>query len=89
MIERRQRTDGGGRAYVAYRVRVAGVDRTLPRGTTRKQAEQWETKVKQLAQTGQLDQLEAGGETLAEFVAEWWETYATTTSRTRPSSTTG
>lgn len=78
MIERRQRQDRGGRGYTVYRVRAGDVDRTLPRGTTRRQAEQWETKVKQLAQTGQLDQLEAGGETLAEFVTDWWDDYATT-----------
>ena len=78
MIERRQRRDRGGRSYLVYRVRVGDVDRTLPRGTTRKQAEQWETKVKQLAQTGQLEQLDAGGDTLAEFVADWWTNYATT-----------
>lgn len=76
MIEVRERKDRKGRKYKVYRVRAAGIDRTLPRGTTRKQAEQWETKVKQLAATGQLDQLDAGSETLAEFVDEWWEKYA-------------
>lgn len=76
MIEKRERTDREGRSYTVYRVRAAGVDRTLPRGTTRKQAQQWETTVKQAAQTGELDQLDAGMETLADFVAEWWTTYA-------------
>lgn len=76
MIESRKRRDRKGKTYTVYRVRAAGVDRTLPRGTTRKQAEQWETKVKQLAATGQLDDLDAGAETLEEFVAEWWASYA-------------
>lgn len=78
MIETRRRHDRQGRAYTVYRVRAFGVNKTLPRGTTRKQAERYETRVKQAAQTGTLDQLHEGSETVAEFAERWWSDYAAT-----------
>ncbi len=81
MIEKRSRRDRDGRAYKVWRVRWrddSGVERsrTLPRGSTKEDAEAFERRVMTLKRTGQLHDLDAGRETLGAFVEEWWEVYA-------------
>ncbi len=81
MIEKRQRRGRDGRTYSVYRVRWhdgngAERNKTLPRGSTRRDAEAFERRVYMLKRTGELDVLDRGRETLAEFVDEWWELYA-------------
>ena len=81
MIERRQRRGRDGRPYSVYRVRwhdAGGAERnkTLPRGSTLRDAEAFERRVYMLKRTGELDVLDRGRETLAEFAEEWWELYA-------------
>jgi integrase len=81
VIEKRQRRGRDGRSYSVYRVRwhdASGAERnkTLPRGSTRRDAEAFERRVYMLKRTGELDVLDRGRETLAEFVEEWWELYA-------------
>ena len=81
MIEKRQRRGRDGRRYTVYRVRwhdAHGAERnkTLPRGSTRRDAEAFERRVYMLKRIGELDVLDRGRETLAEFAEEWWELYA-------------
>ncbi len=81
MIQKRQRRDRSGKAYSVWRVRfedAAGRERskTLPRGTTKREAEAFESRVKLLKATGELAVLDRGRETLADFVVDWWELYA-------------
>lgn len=81
MIERRQRRGRDGRTYSVYRVRWHDADgaernKTLPRGSTRRDAESFERRVYMLKRIGDLDVLDRGRETLAEFAEEWWELYA-------------
>ena len=81
MIEKRQRRARDGRVYSVYRVRWHDADgaernKTLPRGSTRRDAETFERRVYTLKRTGELDVLDRGRETLAEFAEEWWELYA-------------
>src|SRR5829696_9150152 len=80
MIQKRQRRDRSGKAYHVYKVRweVAGHERskTLPRGTTKQEAEDFERRVMTLKRTGELPSLDRGRETLADFAGEWWELYA-------------
>ena len=81
MIEKRQRRSRDGRVYSVYRVRWHEADgaernKTLPRGSSRRDAEAFERRVYTLKRTGELDVLDRGRETLAEFAEEWWELYA-------------
>ena len=81
MIQKRTRRGRDGKAYYVFRVRWrddAGEHRskTLPRGTTRKQAEDFERQVMTLKRTGRLDDLDRGRQLLADFAEEWWDVYA-------------
>ena len=81
VIEKRQRRGRDGRTYTVYRVRwhdAGGGERnkTLPRGSTLRDAEAFERRVFTLKRIGELDVLDRGRETLAEFAEEWWELYA-------------
>jgi integrase len=81
VIEKRQRRGRDGRTYTVYRVRWHDADgaernKTLPRGSTRRDAEAFERRVFTLKRVGELDVLDRGRETLAEFAEEWWELYA-------------
>lgn len=80
-IEKRRRRDRQGRRYHLYRVRyrdAEGTQRsmTLPRGTSYEDAVAMDARLKLLKRTGELQQLDRGRETLADFVEEWWELYA-------------
>lgn len=81
MIEKRHRRDRKGRAYTVYRVRWKddqGRERskTLPRGTKKEEAEDFERRVMTMKRVGTLTQIERGRQPLGGFVREWWETYA-------------
>lgn len=81
MIEKRTRRRRDGKPHYVFRVRwrdSAGQHRskTLPRGTTRQQAEDFERRVMTLKRIGKLDDLERGRQVLADFAEEWWELYA-------------
>jgi hypothetical protein len=81
VIEKRQRRDRKGRAYTVYRVRWkddAGREhsKTLPRGTKKDDAEDFERRVMTMKRAGALAQLDRGRQPLTEFVPEWWEMYA-------------
>jgi hypothetical protein len=78
VIEKRQRRGRDGRTYTVYRVRWHDADgaernKTLPRGSTRRDAEAFERRVFTLKRVGELDVLDRGRETLAEFAEEWWD----------------
>lgn len=78
MIEKRDRRPRSGRAYVVYRVRwhdADGVERNKTFRTER-DAIAFEAKVVLAKRTGDLGQLDAGKETLADFAERWWELYA-------------
>ena len=81
MIQKRRRRARDGKTYYVFRVRwrdSAGEHRskTLPRGTTRQQAEDFERQVMTLKRIGRLDDLDRGRQLLADFAEEWWEVYA-------------
>jgi integrase len=81
VIEKRQRRGRDGRTYWVYRVRWHDADgaernKTLPRGSTRRDAEDFERRVYTLKRIGELNVLDRGRETLADFAEEWWELYA-------------
>jgi len=81
VIQKRTRRGRDGKAYHVFRVRwrdSAGEHRskTLPRGTTRQQAEDFERRVVTLKRIGRLDDLDRGRQLLADFAEEWWEVYA-------------
>jgi integrase len=81
MIEKRERRGRDGKTYTVYRVRWRddrgrGRSRTLPRGTKRKQAEDFERRVITLKRGGNLDELDLGREPLVDFVEHWWHVYA-------------
>jgi integrase len=78
MIEKRQRQRRDGSTYAVWRVRwydTTGAERsrTFDRAGD---ARAFEAKVRTLKRTDDLDELDAGKETLADFAAEWWEQYA-------------
>lgn len=78
MIEPRERRRRDGTPYLVYRVRFwdadgQGRNRTFD---TLADAETFEAKLKLMKRAGELHKLDAGRETLASFVDEWWETYA-------------
>jgi hypothetical protein len=67
VIEKRQRRGRNGRVYSVYRVRWHDADgaegnKTLPRGSTRRDAEAFERRVYTLKRTGELDVLDRGRE---------------------------
>ena len=78
MIEKRERTRRDGTRYSVWRVRwrdERGAERskTFDRAATRARTRR---KLRTLKRTGALADLDAGSETLAEFVEEWWRVYA-------------
>jgi integrase len=78
MVEKRERRRRDGTTYAVWRVRwrdERGVERsrTFDRATD---ARAYEAKVRTLKRKGALDDIDAGTETLAEFVEEWWLVYA-------------
>ena len=72
-IERVERKDGG----VVWRVRwrQAGQNRSKVLGRKR-DAEAFDAELRRRKRTGEIAQLDAGKETLAEFGEEWWRLYA-------------
>ena len=78
MIERRERRRRDGTVYAVWRARwrdETGAERskTFDRAAD---ARAWEAKVRMMKRGGALAELDAGTETLAEFVEEWWLVYA-------------
>src|SRR4051794_11277665 len=78
MIERRERRRRDGTVYAVWRARwrdETGAERskTFDRAAD---ARAWEGKVRMMKRGGALAELDAGTETLAEFVEEWWLVYA-------------
>ncbi len=78
-IERRTRRRKNGESYVVWRVRwtnEAGVKRCSTFDTER-DAKDFEARLRLLRRSNDLASLDAGRETLAEFVQQWWELEAT------------
>src|SRR3954466_4065153 len=78
MVERRERRRRDGTVYCVWRARwrdEQGVERskTFDRAAD---ARVWEAKIRTMKRSGALAELDAGTETLAEFVEEWWLVYA-------------
>ncbi|MGB2694956.1 MAG: site-specific integrase [Dehalococcoidia bacterium] len=78
MIERRKRTRRTGGTYSVWRVRWRdaggrGRNRTFDR---KADAEAFEAQVKLRKRAGQLQTIDSGKETLADFAQEWWSAYA-------------
>src|SRR3954464_9094606 len=78
MIERRERRRRDGTVYAVWRTRwrdETGIERskTFDRAAD---ARAWEAKIRMMKRSGALAELDAGTETLAEFVEEWWLVYA-------------
>jgi hypothetical protein len=78
MVERRARRRRDGTTCFVWRTRwrdERGVERskTFDRATD---ARAFEAKLRTLKRSGALADLDAGTETLAEFVEEWWLVYA-------------
>src|SRR4051795_12327764 len=78
MVERRERRRRDGTVYPVWRARgrdEQGVERrkTFDRAAD---ARVWEAKIRTMKRSGALAELDAGTETLAEFVEEWWLVYA-------------
>jgi hypothetical protein len=74
-IERRQRRRRSGEPYVVWRVRWtsgAGVKRSSTFDTER-DAKDFEARLRLLRRSNDRASLDAGRETLAEFVQQWWE----------------
>src|SRR3954454_3668211 len=77
MIERRQRRRRDGTEHVVYRVRFWEGERGRSKTFDRiADARAFEGKIRTLKRTGAIADLDAGQETLASFVEEWWEVYA-------------
>jgi integrase len=78
MIEKRQRRRRNGDEYAVWRVRwrdETGVERSKSFDRVA-DARAFEGKVRTMKRSGALADLDAGTETLAEFVEEWWLVYA-------------
>ena len=78
MIQKRQRTRHDGTQYSVWRVRWRD-ERGVERSKTFDKlgdALAYEGKLRTLKRTGALADLDAGRETIAEFVEEWWQVYA-------------
>src|SRR5215210_6975967 len=78
MVEKRERRRRDGSTYTVWRVRWyddAGAERskTFDRATD---AKAFEAKIRTLKRTSALADVDAGRETMAEFVEEWWMVYA-------------
>ena len=78
MIQKRERKRRDGTTYSVWRVRwrdETGRERskTFDRAAD---ARAFEGKVRTMKRSGALADLDAGTETLAEFVEEWWLVYA-------------
>lgn len=78
MIEKRERKRRDGSTYFVWRTRwrdETGAERskTFDRAAD---ARAFEAKLRLLKRTGALADVDAGTETLAEFVEEWWKVYA-------------
>jgi len=78
MVEKRERRRRDGSTYTVWRVRwydETGAERskTFDRATD---AKAFEAKIRTLKRAGALADVDAGRETLAEFVEEWWMVYA-------------
>src|SRR4051794_855451 len=78
MVEKRERRRRDGSTYAVWRVRwydetSAERSKTFDRATD---AKAFEAKIRTLKRTGALADVDAGSETLAEFVEEWWMVYA-------------
>src|SRR4051812_42096692 len=78
MVERRERRRRDGTVYPVWRARwrdEQGIERskTFDRAAD---ARVWEAKIRTMKRSGALPELDAGTETLAEFVEEWWLVYA-------------
>jgi integrase len=78
MIEKRERQRRDGGTYVVWRVRWWDEthrqrSKTFDRASD---ARSFEAKIRTLKRTGALADVDAGSETLAEFVDEWWKVYA-------------
>src|SRR3954468_19601198 len=78
MVEKRTRRRRDGTTYFVWRTRwrdERGIERskTFDRATD---ARAFEAKLRTLRRSGALADLDAGTETLAEFVEEWWLVYA-------------
>ena len=74
-IERRTRRRKNGESYVVWRVRwtnEAGVKRCSTFDSER-DARDFEARLRLLRRSNDLASLDAGRETLAEFVQQWWE----------------
>src|SRR3954449_7009933 len=78
MIERRERRRRDGTVYAVWRTRwrdEAGIERSITFDRAA-DARAWEAKIRMMKRRGALAELDAGTETLAEFVEEWWLIYA-------------
>src|SRR3954452_24526094 len=78
MVERRERRRRDGTAYTVWRARwrdETGAERSKTFGRAA-DARVWEAKVRTMKRAGAPAELDAGTETLAEFVEEWWLVYA-------------
>src|SRR3954447_21576815 len=78
MIEKRERRRRDGSTYIVWRVRWWDeTHRQRSKSFDRAaDARGFEAKIRTLKRTGALADLDAGRETLAEFVDEWWRVYA-------------
>jgi hypothetical protein len=79
-IERRTRRRKNGETYVVWRVRwtnEASVKRCSTFDTER-DARDFEARLRLLRRSNDIASLDAGRETLAEFVQQWWELEAST-----------
>jgi integrase len=78
MIQRRQRRRRDGSEYAVWRVRwrdETGAERSMTFDRVA-DARAFEGKIRTMKRSGALADLDAGTETLAEFVEEWWMVYA-------------
>jgi hypothetical protein len=78
MVEKRERRRRDGTSYAVWRTRwrdERGIERskTFDRASD---ARAFEATVRTLKRSGALADLDAGTETLADFVEEWWLVYA-------------
>ena len=78
MIEKRERRRRDGSTYIVWRVRWWDeTHRQRSKSFDRAaDARAFEAKIRTLKRTGALADVDAGSETLAEFVDEWWRVYA-------------
>ena len=78
MVEKRERRRRDGSTYFVWRTRwydETGAERSKTFDRVG-DARAFEAKLRLLKRTGALADVDAGSETLAEFVEEWWKVYA-------------